>query len=41
MKNSADLGWFYSPQPSAPVDNTLLDLPAQFFISYSASFNDS
>jgi len=26
MKNSADLGGFYSPQPSASVDNTLLDL---------------
>ena len=25
MKNSADLGWCYSPPPSASVDNTLLD----------------
>ena len=26
MKNSADLGGCYPPQPSASVDNTLLDL---------------
>ena len=26
MKNSADLGRCYPPRPSAPVDNTLLDL---------------
>ena len=26
MKNSADLGECYPPQPSASVDNTLLDL---------------
>ena len=27
MKNSADLGGWYPPRPSASVDNTLLDLP--------------
>ena len=26
MKNSADLGWCYSPHPSASLDNTLLDV---------------
>ena len=26
MKNYADLGGFYPPQPSASADNTLLDL---------------
>ena len=26
MKNSADLGGYYPPRPSASVDNTLLDL---------------
>ena len=26
MKNSADLGGCYPPQPSASVDNNLLDL---------------
>ena len=26
LKNSADLGGFYLPRPSASVDNTLLDL---------------
>ena len=26
MKNSADLGGCYPPEPSAMVDNTLLDL---------------
>ena len=32
MKNSADLGGYYPPLPSASVDNTL--------IQYSASFNN-
>ena len=26
MKNSADLGGYYPPRPSALVDNTLIDL---------------
>ena len=39
MKNSADLGGCFPPRPSASVDNTLLE-SAEFFISYSASFNN-
>ena len=34
MKNSADLGGCYAPRPKVEVDNTLLDLHAEFFISY-------
>ena len=39
MKNSADLGGCSPPQPSAPGDNTLLDLQNSSYPT-KAKFND-